>query len=74
LPHEKRVSSLKRAPVLAELSYAAVRKVAQKCKWHRYGAGEQIFGRRDLSTDVYFVLDGTARAISYSSEGETVVF
>ena len=71
---DERASGLKRASVLAKLSDAALERLGQKCKWRRHGAGEQIVGRQDFSTDVYFLLAGTARAISYSSEGKAVVF
>ena len=74
MPYDERVSGLKRAPVLAALSDAALESVARKCKWRRHGAGEQIVDRQDFSTDVYFLLVGTARAISYSAEGKAVVF
>jgi CRP-like cAMP-binding protein len=68
------VSILKRAPVLAKLSDAALESLSRRCKWRQHGAGEQILGRQDFSTDVFFLLAGTARAISYSSEGKAVVF
>ena len=74
MPQNERVSGLKRASVLAQLSDAALQDLAEKCKWREHGTGEQILGRDDFSTDVYFVLAGTARAISYSSEGKAVVF
>jgi len=59
---------------LAQLSDAALQNLAEKCKWREHGTGEQILGREDFSTDVYFLLAGTARAIIYSSEGKAVVF
>jgi CRP/FNR family transcriptional regulator, cyclic AMP receptor protein len=74
LPQNERVSGLKRASVFAQLSDAALQNLAEKCKWREHGTGEQILGRQDFSTDVYFLLVGTARAISYSSEGKAVVF
>jgi hypothetical protein len=74
LAQNERVSGLKRASALAQLSDAALQNLAEKCKWRQHRAGEQILGRQDFSTDVYFLLVGTARAISYSSEGKAVVF
>jgi len=74
LPRNERVSDLRRASVLAQLSDSALQNLAEKCKWREHGTGEQILGREDFSTDVYFLLAGTARAISYSSEGKAVVF
>ena len=74
MPQNERVSGLNRASVFAQLSDAALQNLAEKCKWREHGTGEQILGRQDFSTDVYFLLAGTARAISYSSEGKAVVF
>ena len=48
--------------------------MAGKCKWRSYAAGEQILGHGDTSTDVSFLLAGSARAISYSRDGKAVVF
>ena len=70
----ERVSGLKRLPILAGLSEAAIEPVAQSCLWRRYDAGEQIVGYQDSSTDVYFLLAGKARAIIYSPEGKAVIF
>jgi CRP/FNR family transcriptional regulator, cyclic AMP receptor protein len=74
LLREERILAMKRLSVFAMLSDAALQIVAQKCKWRRYDAGQQILGRKDPSTDVFFLLTGTARAISYSQEGDAVVF
>lgn len=71
--HEQ-ITSLRRLPILAGLSDAAVERVAQSCLWRGHEAGEQIVGYRDPSTDVYFLVTGRARAIMYSSEGKAVIF
>lgn len=71
--HEQ-IASLKRLPILAGLSDAAVARVAQSCLWRRHETGEQIVGYQDPSTDVYFLLAGRARAITYSAEGKAVIF
>lgn len=73
LQHE-RAPALRRVPILAELSDAALDRVAQSCAWRRYDAGEQIVGYQDRSTDVFFLLVGRARAIVYSPEGKAIVF
>jgi CRP/FNR family cyclic AMP-dependent transcriptional regulator len=74
LLHSERVIRLKRLRILEKLSDAALQSVAGKCKWRSYAAGEQILGHGDTSTDVSFLLAGSARAISYSREGKAVVF
>ena len=72
--HSERVIRLKRLRILEKLSDAALQSVAGKCKWRSYAAGEQILGHGDTSTDVSFLLAGSARAISYSRDGKAVVF
>ena len=72
--HSEGVIRLKRLRILEKLSDAALQSVAGKCKWRSYAAGEQILGHGDTSTDVSFLLAGSARAISYSREGKAVVF
>jgi CRP-like cAMP-binding protein len=74
LSQHERIARLKRLPILARLSDAAVARVAQSCQWRRHEAGEQIVGYQDPSTDVYFLLAGKARAIMYSAEGKAVIF
>jgi CRP-like cAMP-binding protein len=74
LSQHERIASLKRLPILAGLSDAAVARVAQSCQWGMHEAGEQIVGYQDPSTDVYFLLSGKARAIMYSAEGKAVIF
>jgi CRP-like cAMP-binding protein len=74
MSQHERISSLRRLPILAGLSDAAVERVAQSCLWRQHGAGEQIVGYQEPSTDVYFLLAGKARAIMYSAEGKAVIF
>jgi CRP/FNR family cyclic AMP-dependent transcriptional regulator len=73
LPHE-RAAALKGIPILAGLDDAALARVAQTCVWGNYEPGELIVGHQDLSTPVFFLLSGKARAIVYSSQGKAVVF
>jgi CRP-like cAMP-binding protein len=72
-PHE-RIAGLKRLPILAQLSEAALERVARSCVWRQYEAGEQILGYQEPSTDVSFLMAGKARVIMYSQEGKAVVF
>ena len=71
---QARVAYLKQIDVLASLSEAALAHLAQSCKWRNYGAGEQIVGYADASTDVLFLLTGKARVIIYSADGKAVLF
>jgi CRP-like cAMP-binding protein len=70
----ERTASLKRVPILANLSDTALRQVAEKCRWSQYQAGEQIVSYQDPSTSVHFLVSGKARAVVYSLEGKAVIF
>ena len=71
---QERVANLKQIAHPGGLSEDAIARLAQSCKWRDYGAGEQIVGYADVSTDVLFLLTGKARVIIYSAEGKAVVF
>jgi CRP/FNR family transcriptional regulator, cyclic AMP receptor protein len=70
----ERIAALKRVPILAELPQARLEQLAGTCKWRDYGAGEQVLGYRDPSTEVFFLAAGRVRVIIYSAEGKTVAF
>ena len=66
--------SLKRVPMLADLTPEAMRAVEQLCTWRKYGPGEEIVGYQDSSDDVYFVISGSAKVKIYSTGGREVGF
>jgi CRP-like cAMP-binding protein len=57
-----------------ELAEADLEALARRCSWRRYEAQEQIIHLHDKSSDVYFVVEGEVRAISYSLEGKEVTY
>jgi CRP/FNR family transcriptional regulator, cyclic AMP receptor protein len=46
----------------------------QRCRWRRAEAGQQILDRASDSRDVYFVVEGSVRAVDFSSSGREVVY
>ena len=58
---------------LAGLTAATLAELEQRCRWRRYGAGEQILDRDDAG-DVYFVVEGSVRIVNYSLAGREVAF
>jgi CRP/FNR family transcriptional regulator, cyclic AMP receptor protein len=73
LQHD-RIAGLKRVPIFAKLSDAALERAAHSCAWSQHESGEQILNFQDPSTDVLFLLAGRARVVIYSSDGKAVVF
>jgi CRP/FNR family transcriptional regulator, cyclic AMP receptor protein len=69
-----RVTALKRVPLLASLSGAALERAVRDCTWRQFEAGEQIVDYQDPSTEVFFLTAGRLRVVVYSVEGKAVLF
>ena len=66
--------ALSEIDVFGALDETAKRSIAAECHWHKIARDKQIIGHQDHSDDVYFLVQGTVRAISYSFEGKEVSF
>lgn len=66
--------ALSEISVFNGLDSTAKRSIATECHWHRIKRDKQIIGHQDRSDDVYFLVQGTVRAISYSFDGKEVSF
>lgn len=60
--------------LLEGLASAELDALARRCTWRRFAPHQQILGQLDETTDVYFVVQGKVRAISYSLSGKEVTF
>ena len=60
--------------VLSTLSQNARQILAEKWMVEQFEAGRLIFGDRDPSRDVYFVLEGAVRAAAFTLNGREVSF
>lgn len=60
--------------MLNDLGGDVLHAIGKACRWRRYGAGQEIIGYHDTSTDVYFLTEGRVRVIIYSVEGKAVSF
>ena len=66
--------SLRAIGLFQDLAEADLEALAKRCSWRRYEAQEQIIHYHDQSRDVYFVVEGEVRAITYSLEGKEVTY
>lgn len=66
--------SLRGIELFKELSADDLATLAERCRWRRYDAHEQIIHHLDKSRDVYFIVEGEVRAITYSLDGKEVTF
>lgn len=60
--------------IFRPLTPAAREATLARCRRHRFGRGEQIVGRHDETRDVFFVVEGKVRAVSYSLAGKEVAY
>lgn len=67
-------ASLRGIALFKDLPAADLEALAERCRWRRYDAHEQIIHHQDQSRDVYFIVEGEVRAITYSLDGKEVTY
>ncbi len=60
--------------ILGHLPDGDLDQLAGRCRWRRYGPGQQIVGHQDETNDVFFIVEGEVRVTIYSLSGKTVTF
>jgi CRP-like cAMP-binding protein len=68
------MGSLRGIDIFQNLSEADLAALSERCRWRRYAANEQIIHHQDESRDVYFIVEGEVRAITYSLDGKEVTY
>ena len=48
--------------------------LAEKCNWHRFPKNSPILHKDDLTSDIFFIVEGAVTARSYSAEGKEVSY
>ena len=71
---EKFDSALSEIKVFATLSETEKAAISRLCDWKRLAPQEQIISHHDPTSDVYFIVQGTVRAVNYSLDGKEVSF
>jgi CRP/FNR family cyclic AMP-dependent transcriptional regulator len=66
--------SLRGIRLLQSLSEAELSALEQRCRWRRAGPGQQILDRSSDDRDVFFVVEGSVRAVDFSPSGREVVY
>jgi CRP/FNR family transcriptional regulator, cyclic AMP receptor protein len=65
---------LRHVALLRALSESELRALEQRCRWQRYAARQQIIDRSSDNRDVFFVVEGSVRAVDFSPTGREVVY
>ena len=66
--------SLKDNELLGGQNGKVAKALEKLCRWCRYAEGEKVFDRDDTGGDVYFVVEGSVRAIDSAESGQEVAF
>lgn len=53
---------------------AALKRLEQRCRWHRFSTQQLILDRDTDSRDVFFVLEGRVRVVNYTRSGREIAF
>lgn len=65
---------LDKIELLQSLTDAERRSIADRCRWRRFGAGEQILDLDDATNDVLFIIDGEVRVVNYAVNGRETAY
>ncbi|MEM7025172.1 MAG: Crp/Fnr family transcriptional regulator [Pseudomonadota bacterium] len=60
--------------LLESLSVEQLGALEQRCRWRRYGAGEQILDRDSSTRDVLLITEGRIRVVNYTASGREIAF
>lgn len=65
---------LREIELLHGLTDGELRALEQRCRWRRVAAGQPILNPSSDNRDVFFVVEGSVRAVDFSPSGREVVY
>ena len=65
---------LRRIDLLQGLDAPRLDAIGRQCAWRPYEAGQRLVGREDGDRDLHFIIAGTVRVTTYSSNGRETSF
>ncbi len=66
--------SLRQISIFRNAADATLDRVTALSRWQRHSGGTIILSYQDASTDVFFILEGSVRAIIYAPDGKALLF
>lgn len=74
MENDRQASELRKVSLFESLDDQQIDSINRRCRRIQYATGQQVIGQDDPSTDVFFVIEGSVRAKSYSAAGREVSF
>lgn len=65
---------LEKIRLLEGLSPQKLQNLETQCRWHQFSANGQIVDQSDEQSDVFFVVEGQVRLVSYTLAGREIIF
>jgi CRP/FNR family cyclic AMP-dependent transcriptional regulator len=60
--------------IFSTLSLDEQNEIAQMCKWRTFEKDQYIVDKNDEETEIYFLINGSVRALNYSIQGKEVSY
>ena len=60
--------------LLADLDVGQLNEIGENCEWIRVSKGQEVISQNQLTTDAYFIVEGSVAAKGYSVEGKEVTY
>jgi len=66
--------SLAGITLFADLDEAERRRLAERCQWRRFAAGQTILERGGASREVLFIAEGSVNIVNFSASGREIAY
>ncbi len=60
--------------LLSDLEVEQLNDIGETCEWLRVTKGKEVISQKQLTTDVYFIVEGRVAAKGYSVDGKEVTY
>lgn len=74
MPSSNQTELIRAVSLFRAASAHTLEHAKRVCRWQRHELGSAILSYQERSTDVFFILQGRARAVIYSLDGKALLF
>jgi CRP/FNR family transcriptional regulator, cyclic AMP receptor protein len=72
LPISSKKRSLRSIKLFSELPDDSIQEIEKMCRWQEYTPDQIVLERKDISSVVYFIIQGSVRVMNYANEEREV--
>jgi CRP/FNR family cyclic AMP-dependent transcriptional regulator len=71
---EEQSRALRQISIFRDAAQTTLGRAAALSRWQRHAHGAMILSYQDASTDIFFIIEGSVRAIIYAPDGRALLF